>query len=332
MFQDAKLGERYAKILMYGEMGVGKTPTALTLLDDGEDPDRRYFFIDLEGGSDLYRNTYAFTSPKEQITVPTFHRLPEFLRTHPPAKGGVVIVDPITVLWEMYQRYWIKKIKGDFDHHYQYNLIHKDWFKIKLSWKSEVINPLKAIPAHLFVIAREKPITDKKGNIIGATYDCEKDVDYSFDIICRLQKDGNVTIDRARGELKDLLGKKLLLIQFKKIIRNFYLSDEGKKLQQLEKFFQRPDWHTTMPKKEWPIPSEVWNYFQEQNKKLTLLHLADPHPLDFPDGNGPILRDTLLNTWRKEADFSSKREIAVKLLQTFPPSYFTQKTEEVVTA
>ena len=184
-FEEAHTRGKRLKLFLWGDSGTGKTTLALQFPQPA--------VIDLEGGADLYGNTFAFdvlrTSTADEVMdgVQWLHTNSHSYRT--------LVIDPITIYWDSLQKKWsdifLRRNKGAKGHKFEfYDLQPRDWMTIKAEFK-EFIRKLIALDMNVIVTARQKVQYADGGfmQAIGETFDVEKSLPYLFDTIVRLYKD-----------------------------------------------------------------------------------------------------------------------------------------------
>lgn len=179
------------KCLVYGAPGVGKTYLALTAPG-------RLAVIDTEGGTAFYPDRVGGRSGLHAFDVlptKTFAQVESaiaFLRANP-GKYETLVIDPVTVLYETLQdaaqvrRQETNRRRGRGDTE-DADLEQLDWQRIKRSYK-RLMTDLANLPIHVFVVAREKELTEERGDRrvkIGWKPDAEKSTAYYFDTVLRL--------------------------------------------------------------------------------------------------------------------------------------------------
>lgn len=181
-FVAAKSRAPRLKLFVYGPTGAGKTTLAVQMPGAA--------VIDLEGGAVPYAGRYSFDLlPSTGLADVEAALL--WLSTSPhPYK--TLVLDPITILWEMVQRHWsdifLKRNKmGKGYKHEFYDLQIRDWSTVKSHWK-EIMRRLLALDMNIVATAREKALyTD--GPVmkeLGRTFDSERSTPYLFDTVVRL--------------------------------------------------------------------------------------------------------------------------------------------------
>jgi hypothetical protein len=200
-FQKARSLEKRLKLFLWGDSGVGKTTLSLQF--------PKPVVIDLEGGADLYGETFDFDVLRASTADEVMEAV-EWLLTRPHAYRTLVI-DPITVYWDALQKKWsdvfLRRNKGSKGYKFEfYDLQPRDWMTVKAEFK-DLIRKLIALDMNVIVTARQK-VQYADGafmKAIGETFDGEKSLPYLFDTIVRLYRDEK---GRFLGEcLKDRSNK-----------------------------------------------------------------------------------------------------------------------------
>jgi len=183
-FHLAGSSERRLKLFLWGDSGVGKTTLALQF--------PKPVVIDLEGGTDLYGDTFSFDRLRTTDADETMAAV-DWL-----AKGDhsyeTAIIDPISVFWEATQKKWsdifLMRNRQSKGYRFEYfDLGIKEWSTIKAAWK-DFIRKLIALDLNVIVTARQKTLyADGALKAIGETFDAEKGLPYLFDIVVRLYRD-----------------------------------------------------------------------------------------------------------------------------------------------
>ena len=121
-FQKAQSLKKQLKLFMWGPSGVGKTTLGLQFPQP--------VIIDLEGGVDLYGDSYDFdilrASSAEEVKDAV-----DWLNTHQHSYK-TLIIDPMTVYWDALQwkcsNIFLRRNKGSKEYRFEfYNLQARDW-------------------------------------------------------------------------------------------------------------------------------------------------------------------------------------------------------------
>ena len=184
-FQKARSLAKRLKLFLWGAPGVGKTWLALQF--------PKPVLIDLEGGADLYGETWDFDVLRASTADEAMEAV-QWLLTHAHPYRTLVI-DPITVYWDALQKKWsdifLRRNKGSKGYKFEfYDLQPRDWMTIKAEFK-DFIRTLISLDMNVIVTARQK-VQYADGafmKAIGVTFDGEKSLPYLFDTIVRLSRD-----------------------------------------------------------------------------------------------------------------------------------------------
>lgn len=195
-FQKASKLEKRLKICLYGRSGAGKTRLALRF--------PKPCVVDLEHGSDLYGGEFDFEVIKT-------HNADEIIRVvnwlaSAKHEYRTLVIDPVTMFWESLQKKYMeiflrtnKKSPGNRGSFYI--LQPQDWGVIKSEWK-DFIRKVLALDMNVICIAREKNLY-KDGEFmekVGSTFDAEKGLDYYFDTVIQVTRDGANTFGIAEKD------------------------------------------------------------------------------------------------------------------------------------
>ncbi len=187
-FTPASLVSKKLKVLVYGESGSGKTWFALSFPG-------RIAVIDTEGGSELYggrSDVQEFDVLRTKSYEEVMGAL-EFIERDAGKTYQTVVVDPLTVVWQVLQeaaqiknerRVKEGKLKDP-------SLTYRDWGVVKARVNRLYVR-LTNLPVHVVVIARNKDVFQKQGDDmvkIGDKPDSEKSTPYHFDVILRMVHD-----------------------------------------------------------------------------------------------------------------------------------------------
>jgi len=181
-FRKAKTVEKRLKLFLWGDSGAGKTTLALQF--------PKPVIIDLEGGCDLYGESFDFDVLKATTAEEVSEAL-DWLLTHK-HDYRTLVVDPITIYWDALQKRWsdifLNRNKGSKGYKFEfYDLQPRDWMTLKAEFK-DFIRRLIALDMNVIVTARQKTQYADGGfmKAIGETFDGEKSLPYLFDTIVRL--------------------------------------------------------------------------------------------------------------------------------------------------
>ena len=196
-FQKARSRDKRLKLFLWGAPGVGKTWLSLQF--------PKPVLIDLEGGADLYGETFDFDVLRASTADEAAEAVQWLLMHAHPYR--TLVIDPITVYWDALQKKWsdifLRRNKGSKGHKFEfYDLQPRDWMTIKAEFK-DFIRTLIALDMNVIVTARQKVRYADGGfmKAAGETFDGEKSLPYLFDTIVRLYRDEK---GRFHGEcLKD---------------------------------------------------------------------------------------------------------------------------------
>lgn len=176
-----------AKLLVYGPSGVGKTFLALSAPG-------RIAVIDTEGGTAFYADRPGL-SKFDVLPTKTFAQVEQavaYLKANPGVYETLVI-DPVTVLYETLQDA-AQQRRADQRRNVDADLEMLDWQHIKRAYK-RLMNELVNLPMHVVVTAREADLKEERTSSsgrkesvkIGLKPSAEKDTDYHFDTVVRLE-------------------------------------------------------------------------------------------------------------------------------------------------
>lgn len=182
MFQNFKISDKpaYAKVLLYGMAGVGKTVFALSHPGVG-------YLIDTEGGADHYAKYFRnvkvlYTTDYDEI----FKALTWLKDNADP--NGFLIFDSETLFWDALQYERAQYMQGSEVKVKQLNL--GDWGIIKKIVKN-IHKMMIDLNMDVIAIAHEKADSSDSGSVIGYVPDTERNIPYYFDIVMRMTKKGS---------------------------------------------------------------------------------------------------------------------------------------------
>lgn len=206
MFTKATGVNKKLKVLVYGQSGSGKTHLALTF--------PRPAVIDCEGGTELFGGRFDF----DVLRTKDLDEVLKALESINPAQYDTVVVDPVTVLWQVMmeagqvaaERRALKQKRNPDEA----TLTPRDWGIIKRKVNA-LYTRLVNLPCHVVVCGRVKDVNETRGTEVvktGERVDAEKSTEYLFDIIVKLEvgKDGKRTGIVEKDRSGKLQGKRIL--------------------------------------------------------------------------------------------------------------------------
>ena len=227
-FQKATAFDKRLKLFLWGEYGTFKTPLALQFPNPA--------VIDLEGGTDHYRNQFNFDLLKATAPDDIMEAVDWLLVNPHPYR--TLVIDPVTIYWDALQRKWadifLKRKKGGAGYKIDfYELQPNDWRYIKGELNT-LLRKLVALDMNIIVTARQKT-RYKEGafmEAIGETFDGDKSLPYMFDTIVHTflgddeEPMGKCLRDRTRTLSKEPF--KLAYTFFEKLFGEDALTREAK--------------------------------------------------------------------------------------------------------
>jgi len=180
MFVKASGVNKKLKVLVYGPSGAGKTHLALTF--------PKVAAIDCEGGTELFSDRFDF----DVLRTKNIDEVLAALESIDPKEYGTVVVDPVTVLWQVLmeagQIAAENRAKRQRRNPEEATLTPRDWGIIKRKVNA-LYTRLVNMPVHVVVCGRIKDVNESRGTEVvkvGERVDAEKSTEYLFDIIIKL--------------------------------------------------------------------------------------------------------------------------------------------------
>ena len=194
-FTPAVQAERYVKMLVHSDPGVGKTWFALG------SPGKRAL-VDLEGGSYHYEPSRGI-APYDRICTKRLDEIDAAVTyiEQVPDAYDVLVIDPITVIWEVLQDAMMAVVvkrnerkRGRRGHKDPDDLAltPREWGTIKRRFKS-LMTRLMNLRAHVILCARSKDVIKVKGTnefeVVGTRPDSDKQTAYWPDVVGEMYYD-----------------------------------------------------------------------------------------------------------------------------------------------
>lgn len=174
------------KLLLWGKWGVGKTTIALQFPKPA--------VLDLDGGAALYSNKYAYDILQIADIIGIKNAIAWLLR-NPHHGYSTLVIDPITIYWELLQKFWsdifmIRLHGSKQNKHEFFELGPREWSTIRQDFRT-LFNKLADCGMHVVCTAREATKYRPGGFMVadGEKPDCEKGLAYLFDTVLRLHCD-----------------------------------------------------------------------------------------------------------------------------------------------
>jgi len=170
--------EKRLKMLLWGESGSGKTTLALKFPNA--------YVIDMERGTDHYGDKLDFTVVKTNDADEVLSQINALMTEKHDYK--TLVIDPITVFWDAFQRKWTEIISGNKSdkspgkHDDYYELQFGDW-KVLNNEYGEFMRLLTRLDMNVICTAHSKTAYKKGAMAVveGVTWDAQKDTNYYFD-------------------------------------------------------------------------------------------------------------------------------------------------------
>ena len=213
-FKKPELHTLYAKVLLIGDAGSGKTRAALTFPMPA--------VIDTEGSVDLYATKFDFVSESTQSLTTTLGLLKDIKAGKVKVGNlpcGTIVIDSLTSLYNNVQ-YAAMSDDGD--------IAMQNWAKIKREFRNLTKFLYEKLKVHVVCTSQIKPkyVNPKKDSaaskageleVDGEIIDCDKNVRYLFDLILWMRsKNGKHTAEvlKARGIFGDNLNEGQIIENF----------------------------------------------------------------------------------------------------------------------
>ena len=193
-FQKADTSVSRAKIMIYGESGVGKTTFGLNWGEMGG----KMAVIDLEDSTTRYDKEFDFDrwSPTPTCMQDVMDAIDWLItKEH---EYTTLMIDPVGIIWDFAQSHWEQRFlqtrkptsPGHNGDHYE--IQPADWRIVK-SFYRRFFHKLREMDLNVICTARAKPkYADGAGakmmQKVGSTFDSEKGTNYEMDTVLHLKK------------------------------------------------------------------------------------------------------------------------------------------------
>jgi GTPase SAR1 family protein len=195
------------KALFFGQAGVGKTTAAIQF--------PKPYLIDTEGGAEQEQYTDALEEREGQIFQTNdfdevIKEVKELLSTKHDFK--TLIIDPMTTIYnDIVDKAGIK-VGTDFGRHY--NEANK---KVK-----HLLNLLLRLDMNVIITAHQKDKYGSDMSIIGSTFDCYKKLDYLFDLVFEVKKQGKKRLGIIRkSRIKNFTDEEAIDFCYEEIAKRY---------------------------------------------------------------------------------------------------------------
>ena len=181
MFEEFKVKDKpaYAKVLLYGAAGVGKTVFALTHPGTG-------YLIDTEGGADHYAKYFQNVKVLYTTDYSEILRALTWLKQSA-EPNSFLVFDSETMFWDALQYERAQYMQGSETKVKQLNL--GDWGIIKRIVKN-IHQMMIELDMDVIAIAHEKTDSASDGTVLNYIADTERNIPYFFDMVMRMTKLG----------------------------------------------------------------------------------------------------------------------------------------------
>lgn len=266
-FVRARKQKKHIKALVYGATGTGKTTWALQF--------PKVCLLDLEKGADFYGDSFEFDTMQVSSWQQAQKAL-SFLKNDNGVTYETLVIDPITVLWELVLDKWATyftrdKPRSAGNHGEYYDFQVKDWATIKSDWK-KIMQHIIMLPMNVVCLAREKSLySDNKRDfmkVIGKTIDCEKSVSYLFDIVLNFTKQDNQHIAVVEKDRTNVLPS-----SFPVSFEPFTRIMNPETLEQMESRLKNNTAWLNQKYPFGPYATKSWKQMGERNETRHKLHI-----------------------------------------------------------
>ena len=224
-FAPAHKRPRKLKIFLWGSWGTGKTTLALQFPAP--------VVLDLDGGAELYGDRYKFDVLRSANLVEIKNAI-AFLVNGGEHNYQTLVIDPITVYWEILQKYWsdvfLRRNRDHKAYRYEfYDLGPKEWTTIKEDFKT-LFNKLLELDMHVVVTAREA-VKYKPGDFMvvdGVKFEGHKSLPYMFDTVLWMYREGPKYMALCSKDRAESLPVEPFEIEYKKLAKMLKI-DQGNK-------------------------------------------------------------------------------------------------------
>jgi len=184
---------RRLKAFIYGKSGVGKTVGVLKLCPNA-------MIIDTEDGTEFYDD---FIEQQGSEVLRT-NDVPEILAClkgleENPREFSSLIIDPVTSIWESLQTRWTDIFTETALRRNKHHQVATEdfgmtfWSKVKAQ-HTRLNTWIKRLDMNIVMTAHEKDMwSDESGTLkkVGITYNGMKDLEYLFDVVFRMELNGD---------------------------------------------------------------------------------------------------------------------------------------------
>ncbi len=170
----------YAKILIYGAAGVGKTFFSLSHPGKG-------YLIDTEGGANHYADLFPNIEVLHTVEFDEIIKALDWLKNNA-EPNSFLVFDSETIFWDALQYQKAQFMHGSEIRVKQLNL--SDWGVIKRIVKN-IHQMMNELDMDVIAIAHEKTNTTDAGGVLEYIPVGEQNIPYYFDMVMRMVKNGS---------------------------------------------------------------------------------------------------------------------------------------------